>query len=134
MMLVRWGSLNALEQDRRRSFWRRWLGSPLASAETIGRVFARIQTEPLRDVLHALYDRLKRNKALGPSRGHDVLILDGHESSASFRRCCPGCLKRRLSDGRIQYYHRLVLAMVSGQRLAVFPDLQAPRAGEGAGG
>ena len=130
MMLVRWGSLNALQQDRRRSFWRRWLGAPLASADTIGRVFTRIQTEPLRDVLHALYDRLKRNKALGPSRGHDVLILDGHESSASFRRCCPGCLKRRLSDGRIQYYHRLVLAMVSGQRLPFLLDLEPQRPGE----
>lgn len=130
MIAARLGSLHALEQGRPRPGWIRRLGSPLASADTIGRVFTRIQTEPLRDVLHALYDRLKRNKALGPSRGHDVLILDGHESNASFRRRCSGCLERRLSDGRVQYYHRLVLAMIAGKPVPFLLDVEPQRKGE----
>ncbi len=130
MALIRRGSLHALEQDKTLPFWRRWLNFRMASADTIGRVFTKISVEDLRGLLHLIYDRLKRNKALGKTHGHDVLILDGHESSASFRRCCPGCLERRLSDGRRQYYHRLVLAMVSGDRFPFLLDLEPQRRGE----
>ena len=130
MALVRRGSLHALEQDKTLPFWRRWLDSRMASADTIGRVFTQIPLEDLRGLLQAVYDRLKRNKALGKSSGHAVLILDGHESSASFRRCCSGCLERRLSDGRRQYYHRLVLAMLSGDRFPFLLDIEPQHKGE----
>ncbi len=130
MIVSRLGSLHALEQDRSRPGWLRRLGTPLASADTIGRVFSELQVESLRAAVHAVYQRFKRNKALGPFQGHDVLILDGHETHASFRRCCRGCLERRLSDGRIQYYHRLVLAMIAAQPLPFLLDLEPQQKGE----
>jgi hypothetical protein len=38
MTLARLGSLNALEQTGQSSMWRRYLGGPLPSADTLGRV------------------------------------------------------------------------------------------------
>lgn len=128
MFLARLGSLNALEQER--AGWARRLLPPLASADTIGRVFSLIRTEDLRDFVRGVYRRLKRNKALERVHGHNILILDGHESSASFRRRCPGCLERRLSDGRRQYYHRLVLAILPGRLFPFLLDLEPQRPGE----
>jgi hypothetical protein len=94
MMVARMGSLQALEQERGNRFWRRWLGVELSSADTAGRVFAQVEIAGLRVALRALYSRLKRNEALSKREDHAVLILDGHESSASYYRCCPGCLER----------------------------------------
>ena len=128
MYLARLGSLNALEQER--AGWCRRSLPPLPSADTVGRVFSLIRTEDIRDFLCGVYSRLKRNKALEPLHGHNILILDGHESSASFRRRCPGCLERRLSDGKIQYYHRLVLAILPGRLFPVLLDLEPQRRGE----
>jgi hypothetical protein len=130
MIVARLGSLHALEQDRSRPGWIRRLGGPLASADTIGRVLTKLDTDPLREALHAVYERLKRNKALGPFHGRHVLNIDGHEMNASFRRCCPGCLQRRLSDGRVQYYHRLVLAMIAGRPVPFLLDIELQRKGE----
>jgi hypothetical protein len=95
MFLARLGSLNALEQER--AGWARRLLQPLASADTIGRVFSLIRTEDLRDFVRDVYRRLKRNKALERVHGHNILILDGHESSASFRRRCRGLSPRSSS-------------------------------------
>ena len=128
MFLARLGSLNALEQER--DAWARRRLERLASADTIGRVFSLIRTEDLRGFVRDLYGRLKRNKALERLHGPSVLILDGHESSASFRRRCPGCLARRLSDGRLQFYHRLVLAILPGKTFPFLLDLEPQRPGE----
>lgn len=130
MITSRLGSLHALEQGRPHPGWRRRLGTPLASADTMGRVFSKLHVEPLREALHATYARFKRNKVLNPSRGWNVLILDGHEAHASFRRCCSGCLERRLSDGRVQYYHRLVLAMIEATPVPFLLDVEPQRKGE----
>ena len=51
MAVARLGSLPALEQDK-------------GSADTVGRVFALLDQAGLRRLLHGLYDRLKRNKAV----------------------------------------------------------------------
>jgi len=130
MFLARLGSLHALEQERRGASWTRWILSPLASADTIGRVFSLIRTEDLRDFSRGLYARYKRNKVLGRTFGLNALVLDGHESSTSFRRRCPGCLQRRLSDGRRQYYHRFVLAILPGKHFPYLLDLEPQRPGE----
>jgi hypothetical protein len=130
MITARRGSLHALEQDRPRPGWILRLGAPLASADTIGRVFTKLQMEPLRDAVQTVYQRFKRNKALGSFHGHNVLIIDGHETHASFRRCCRGCLERRLSDGRIQYYHRLVLAMIAARPVPFLLDIELQQKGE----
>ncbi|MCJ7587207.1 MAG: transposase [Candidatus Aminicenantes bacterium] len=126
MAVARFGSLNALEQDKRNPFWRRRLGAGLPSADTVGRVFAQLDQAGLRRLLHGLYDRLKRNKALDGT----VLILDGHETTASYLRCCPGCLERKMQDGRIQYYHRVVLAMLVGGCLPFLLDMEPQQKGE----
>ena len=66
MMLARLGSLNALEQTRKSPFWRRWLGSDLPSADTVGRVCQLADVQTIREANHQMYVRLKRAKALAP--------------------------------------------------------------------
>lgn len=133
MMVTQMGSLHALEQEQRNPFWRRWLGGDLASADTTGRVYGGLEVEELRRAQHGLYTRLKRNKALEGRRGLSVLIVDGHESSSSYLRSCPGCLQRRIKtpEGeRIQYYHREVLALLSMERFPLLLDIEEQRPGE----
>ena len=48
MFLARQGSLNALEQSRPSRFWGRWLGHPMPSADTIGRVCALAEPAAIR--------------------------------------------------------------------------------------
>jgi hypothetical protein len=134
MFLGRLGSLNALEQTKPSRFWRRWLGGELPSADTIGRVCGFVDLEGLRAVFHHEYMRLKRMKALEPpSHGLMVAVLDGHESTASYRRCCSGCLQRviRTKDGeRIQYYHRFVALRLVGRDLSITLDIEPMAPGE----
>ena len=66
MILVRLGSLNALEQTRPSRFWNHWLGGPIPSADTVGRVFALTDCDTIRAGIHEVYTPLKRNKALEP--------------------------------------------------------------------
>lgn len=133
MMLARMGSLNALEQDKHNSFWAKWLGSDLPSADTMGRVFTQIGLDSIRSLIHHVYRRLKRNKALHKSCGFNVLILDGHEHNSSYLRCCPGCLRRKIhtrDEERIQYFHRNVVAMLSASDFPVLLDVEEQKPGE----
>lgn len=133
MMLGQMGSLHALEQEKGNSFWRRWLENKLASADTTGRVYTGIRASNLRLTLHCVYKGLKRNKALKRRHGFHVLILDGHESSASYLRCCPGCRRRRIktqNEERLQYYHRQVIAMLSEEKFPLLLDVESQREGE----
>ena len=66
MILVRLGSLNALEQTRSSRFWGEWRGGPIPSADTVGRVFALTDCDTIRAGIHEVYTPLKRNKALDP--------------------------------------------------------------------
>ena len=112
---ARMGSLNALELTARSSFFHHWLGQSVCSADSIGRVNALMEAEGLRQGIHHVYDRLKRNKALPDHHGIGVAVLDGHESHASYRRQCPGCLERTIHTGntdRTQFYHRQVTLML----------------------
>ena len=133
MLLTRMGSLNALEQERGNSFWRRWLGRALPSADTIGRVYSRIIVGSIRSLIHQVYSRLKRNKAIKRTFGFHPLIIDGHEHTSSYLRCCSGCLRRRIhtrEEDRIQYYHRNVVAMLSGRAFSLLLDVEEQREGE----
>lgn len=118
MFWARLGSLNALELVAQSRFWKSWLGQSVCSADTIGRVHSLLDAGQLRQGIHHIYDCLKRNKALPDTYGIGVAILDGHESHASYRRHCPGCLQRTIKTeqgDRIQYYHRQVaLLLVPG--------------------
>ena len=134
MILARLGSLNALEQTRSSRFWGEWLGGPIPSADTVGRVFALTDCDTIRAGIHEVYTRLKRNKALEPP-WHCLLllVLDGHESNASYRRCCPGCLQRTIhtaSGDRIQYYHRNVTAQLITNDMPFLVDAEPQKAGE----
>jgi hypothetical protein len=136
---ARMGSLNSFELSRPASFWRTWLKRPPASADTMARVHAGRKAEGLRQAIHSVYDRLKRNKALPDQLGLAVAVLDGHECHARYRRHCSGCLERKLTiagQERLQYYHRYVTLMllpaaVAGrQPLRFLLDLEPQAPGE----
>ena len=135
MFLARLGSLNALEQSGPGAFWRRWLGGPMPSADTVGRVCALAEAEGIRETTGQVYSRMKRMKALAPPpHGLMAAILDGHESHATYRRCCSGCLQRvvRTAQGeRTQYYHRHVTLQLLGEDLCFLLDAEPIRPGEG---
>jgi hypothetical protein len=137
MLLTRLGSLNALEQTGgKRGAWNRLLGrgQHVPSADTLARVQTLLDPEDLRDLLREQYARLKRLKALpAPYHGLFALVIDGHESTASYRRCCGGCLTREIqtkSGSRTQYFHRDAVAMLVGEGFEILLDLEPQRAGE----
>jgi hypothetical protein len=133
MFWVRLGSLNALVESARSRFWKKWLGSEMPSADSIGRVYAKLNRDALRKSLHHIYTRLKRNKALGGIGGLTVAVLDGHETHASYLRHCSGCLERTVhtaAGDKIQYYHRNVTLMLLAGRLRLLLDMEPQRPGE----
>jgi hypothetical protein len=130
---ARLGSLHALEMVRRAPFWKGWLGRPMASADTVGRVHALLENEGLRRAIQHVYRRLKRNKALRGVGGWDVAVLDGHENHASYRRHCAGCLQRTIhtaSGEQIQFYHRQVTLMLRSEKFHFLLDVEAQLPGE----
>lgn len=139
MLWARLGSLNSWELLRRSSFWTKWLEHPPASADTVGRVHTVLDANGLREANRQVYLRLKRNKALPDQHGLGVAVLDGHESHASYRRECSGCLQRTIHSAgqeRIQYYHRHVTLMLlpdapaGGKPLRLLLDVEPQRPGE----
>ena len=135
MFLARLGSLNALEQSGGSGLWRRWLGRELPSADTTGRVCSQIHPDQVRLIEREVYRRLKRAKALPPpAHGLMAAVLDGHESHATYLRCCPGCLERTVETRhgpRVQYYHRQVTLQLVGRDLTLLLDAEPIRRGEG---
>ena len=113
---ARMGSINAWAQiGGRAHFWQSWLGEPACSADTLGRVHALLDADGLRQGIHQVYERLKRNKALPDLYGLGVVVLDGHENHASYLRHCSGCLERTIhgeKGDRIQFYHRQVTLLL----------------------
>ncbi len=134
MTLAQLGSLNALEQTTEYGFWQSWIGDNLPSADTIGRVFTKLNCDDLRQIIKRVYTKLKRNKALKSLyAGMFVLVIDGHESHSSYLRCCRGCLKRVIhkKDKDItQYYHRQVMAQLIGKNFYIPLDTEPQLPGE----
>lgn len=134
MALTRMGSLNALEQSKDSPFCKRWIGHDPPSADTEGRVFALLECDGLRASLNETYTQQKRNKALKAFlQGLIALVIDGHESSASYRHKCSGCLQRvvQTKNGeRIQYYHRLVAAVLVCKDARILLDCEMQMPGE----
>ena len=134
----RLGSLNALTQCRSGGIWRRYgICGALPSADQLGRIAAVMPAREVRRQLKRIYRLLKRRKALMPA-SHDnlyTLVIDGHESCASYRRTCGDCLTRRLNKGtpleRLQYYHRLVMGVLVCDRFTLLLDVEMQRQGEG---
>ena len=137
LVASRLGSLNALEKCRYGKWWKRYgVVGRLPSADQLGRVAATIPARDVRRQLKTIYRKLKRRKALSPS-SHDnlfALVVDGHESSASYLRCCNDCLTRRINRDtpreRIQYYHRLVMGVLVCKRFTVLLDAEMQIKGE----
>jgi hypothetical protein len=130
---ARLGSLNALGTTGAARFWKQWLGKDLCSADTVGRVHALMDAQGLRKGLHRVYACLKRNKALSAPGGWEVAVVDGHETHASYRRHCLGCLKRTVHTSageRVQYYHRYVAFLLLTDKLRLLLDLEPQRPGE----
>ena len=132
MGLTQMGSLNALDQRRGEGGWKSAIGGDLPSARTNGRVMAALDCDGLRQALCSVYSRRKRGKSLKPLVEDSVaLVIDGHESSASYRRRCPDCLTRIIhtAEGdRTQYYHRLAdgALLFEGDRMQIDCEMQRP--------
>ncbi len=134
MFLSRRGSLNALEQTKPSSFWLGWLGQLMPSADSLGRICGLMDVADVRALSHQVYSRLKRMKALEPpGHGLMVAVVDGHETTASRRRCCPECCQRVLhtqAGDVVEYYHRYAVLRLVGQSLSLMLDAEPIRPGE----
>lgn len=134
MCLAKLGSLNALEHLKDRSAWRKYTGGKLPSADSLGRIFDLVNSDTLRAINRAFYQHLKRNKALlPPEHGLMALIVDGHESHASYKRHCDGCLSREIGpddNKRTQYYHRNVTALLTARDYCFLLDAEPQMPGE----
>jgi len=133
----RLGSLNALEKCRRGKLWRQiGVKGRLPSADQLGRVCATLAPREVRRHMCTIYRRQKRRKALSPAVAGNLfaLVVDGHESSASYLRCCDDCLTRRINKDtpreRVQYYHRLVMGVLVCKGYAMLLDVELQRKGE----
>jgi hypothetical protein len=135
LFATRRGSLNGLEPDLRiPARLRGIVGAKPPSVDSIGRIYALMDSRPVRDLLGDIAHRLKRNKALISHEGWYVAAVDGHEFFSSRKRCCPQCQSRTLTvDGQpvTEYYHQGVVCHLIGQELALVLDVELLRPGEG---
>jgi hypothetical protein len=140
MFVVRLPSFHALEQAlRRRPGWRAWLGpGRRPSADTLGRVLARLDLPALRALVATVNRRAWRAKMIhGPvGESYRVVAVDGHELWASRARCCAECLTREVTVGHRgqvvrEYYHRVVVAQWVGVTPPAILDVERIRPGEG---
>ena len=124
-----------MEQLKKSKALREFINAKLPSADTIGRVFALIDSDTIRQVMREIYTRLKRNKTLQPpNHGLIALNIDGHESHATYMQHCKGCLKRTMNKGkdteRGQYYHRHVTAQLVFRDFSLLLDIEPQQPGE----
>jgi hypothetical protein len=135
LFATRRGSLNGLEQDLRIPARLRGLvGAGPPSVDSIGRIYAQMGSEPLRQLLRDVAYRLKRNKALTAREGYYLAAVDGHELFSSRKRCCPDCQTRTITvkgEPVTEYYHQAAVCQLIGQDLALVLDLELLRPGEG---
>jgi hypothetical protein len=96
---MRLPSLNAFELSfATNRAWRRLIpGADMPSADTLGRGLEKSDVDGLRSLLRETNHKLRRGKAFdtAASSGLMVAAVDGHETIASERRCCPSCLTRK---------------------------------------
>lgn len=129
-------SLNSLEKDLIHfpSRLRGLVGPRPPSIDTIGRVYCLADSGSLRHILIDVHHRLKRNKALADGDELKMAAVDGHEFFNSRKRCCPECQQRTLTvqgEEVVEYYHQGVVCHLIEHELAVPPDVELLRPGEG---
>lgn len=74
------GSLNGI--DHQRHFpgrLRNFVGPRIPSGDSVGRVYAQLDSDTLRQVLKDVHHRIKRNKMLDNTTGWLFAAVDGHE-------------------------------------------------------
>ena len=139
--LLRTPSFLQLATDTQRAGWRRLLRlhQPLQD-DTLDYVCERYRLDDWRELLVAVNQTLKRNKAFESAKigGLLVVALDANEQFKSRSRCCEACCRRTLTlkgpDGKLseveEFYHRMVCAQISGPKFSVVLDLELIRPGE----
>lgn len=133
MFLCRIRSFHELEQYLHQRTWRRWLGHEMPCVDEIAYVCERMELDSLREVLAHVYTRLMCSKVLKPMMGWRVAAVDGHEMPWSCKRCCEDCLTRTVetkSGERIQYYHRIVVLQLLGEKFRLLLDAELVKKGE----
>lgn len=132
--------LDLAAQTKRRR-WRHLIHWPTAiSHDAFEYVSERFYLEDLRQVLAAINQELKANKALESCKLNGLLFLslDANEHCHSRSRCCPSCCQRQMEETDAsghkqtftQYYHRYVYAQINGPKINVLLDLEPIRPGE----
>jgi len=129
------GSLNAAEEELRiPRRMEKIVGNKKASADSVGRVFAQIYSDSIRDMLSEINHKLKRNKALRTDWPMRFASFDGHELFSSRSRCCSKCRMRTITvkdKPVIEYYHSIVVCHLIGFGLALPLDCEPMLPGEG---
>lgn len=128
-------SLNGLEKEVRLPARLGGIVGPrLPSADSIGRVYTLLDSQPLRQMLSSINHRVRRNKALGEGGRLQIAAVDGHEFFSSRKRCCPHCQTRTVQlkeESVTEYYHRGVVCHLVGHELALPLDVELLQPGEG---
>ncbi len=74
------GSLNGIDKERHfPGRLRNFVGPRVPSGDTVGRVYAQLDSGALRGVLRDVHLRIKRNKMLGDTTRWLFAAVDGHE-------------------------------------------------------
>ena len=110
------------------------------SDDTIGYALQRQSPEPVFALGCDVARRLKRNGVLRSdwSRGLIVAAVDGIEICSSFARCCDACMQREVQHKvhgelrtDIQYYHRIVAAVIVSAPFPIPLGIRFQKDGEG---
>ena len=129
------GSLNGIDKERHfPGRLQNFVGPHVPSGDTVGRVYAQLDSGVLREVLRDVHLRIKRNKMLATPAAGCSPPWTATSFFASRKRCCDQCLTRTLKvdDQEVtEYYHRGVVCHLIGQDLAIPLDLELQRPGEG---
>ena len=129
-------SLNSLEKDLIHfpARLRGLVGPHPPSIDTLGRVYDLANSDGLRQILVAVHQRLKRNKALADGDDLKIVAVDGHEFFKSRKRCCAQCQQRiiKVKDEEVvEYYHQGVICHLIEHRLSIPLDAELLHPGEG---
>jgi hypothetical protein len=90
------GSLNGIDKERHfPGRLRNFVGPRVPSGDTVGRVYAQLDSGVLRAALREVHQRIKRNKMLGSTADGVFVAVDGHEF---FRQ--PQTVLRPVPDAR----------------------------------
>ncbi len=74
------GSLNGIDKERHfPGRLQKFVGPRVPSSDTVGRVYAQLDSAGLREVLREVHHRIKRNKMLGNTADWVFAAVDGHE-------------------------------------------------------